>query len=83
MNDLSRSAWIVGTVLCATLGADLARRTKQTELFRILDKQGVSDSETHLLIESVGESNQNPVQEQWARMIKVGTYWKYEGWVGN
>jgi RNA polymerase sigma factor (sigma-70 family) len=67
----------------AELSADLARRTKQTEVFRILDKQGISDSETHLLIESVGASNENPVQEQWARMIKVGTYWKYEGWVGN
>lgn len=61
----------------------LAQRTKQTELFRILDKQIVSDTETHLRIESVGASNESPVQEQSAKMIKVGNDWKFEGWVGN
>jgi len=61
----------------------MARRTKQTERFRILDKQVISETETHLRIESLGESNENPVSEQWARMIKVGSDWKFEGWVGN
>jgi hypothetical protein len=61
----------------------MARRTKQTERFRILDKQVISENETHMRIESVGESNENPVLEQWARMIKVGSDWKFEGWVGN
>ena len=64
-------------------GLELARRTKQTELFRISDKQSISSTETHLLIESVGASNENPAQEQWAQMIKVGSDWKYQGWVGN
>ncbi len=67
----------------AEYSAQWAQRTKGTELFRILDKQIVSDTETHLQIESVGASNKHPVQEQWARMIKVGRDWKYEGWVGN
>ena len=67
----------------AEYGAQWAQRTKQTELFRILEKQSISDTETHLRIESVGGSNENPVQEQWAKMIKVGSDWKYEGWVGN
>jgi len=58
----------------------MARRTKQTELYRILDKQSVSDTETHLRIESIGASNENPVHEQWARMIKVGRNWKFEGY---
>jgi hypothetical protein len=61
----------------------MARRTKQTQLFRILDKQVISETETHVRIESIGESNENPVLEQWARMIKVGSDWKFEGWVGN
>lgn len=60
-----------------------AQRTKGTELFRILDKQNVSNTETHLQIESVGASNEHPVQEQWAKMVKVGSDWKFEGWVGN
>ena len=67
----------------AEYSAQWAQRTKGTELFRILDKQIVSDAETHLQIESVGASNEHPVQEQWAKMIKVGRDWKYEGWVGN
>jgi hypothetical protein len=67
----------------AEYSAKWAQRTKGTELFRILDKQSVSDTETHLQIESVGASNENPVQEQWAKMIKVGNDWKFEGWVGN
>ena len=67
----------------AEYGGEWAQRTKGTELFRILDKQIVSDTETHLQIESVGASNEHPVQEQWAKMIKVGSDWKYEGWVGN
>ena len=67
----------------AEYSAKWAQRTKATELFRILDKQIVSDTETHLQIESVGASNEHPVQEQWAKMIKVGRDWKYEGWVGN
>ena len=49
----------------------------------ILDKQTVSDSETHLRIESIGASNETPVLEQWAKMIKIGSEWKFEGWVGN
>ena len=61
----------------------MARRTKQTERFRILDKQVISETETHMRIESLGESNETPVLEQWARMIKVGSDWKFEGWVGN
>ena len=65
------------------IAAQMASRTKQTELFRILDKQIVSDTETHLRIESVGASNETPVQEQWAKMIKVGSDWKFEGWAGN
>jgi RNA polymerase sigma factor (sigma-70 family) len=67
----------------AEYGAEWAQRTKSTELFRVLDKQSVSETETHLRIQSVGGSNENPVQEQWAKMIKVGRDWKYEGWVGN
>ena len=67
----------------AEYGGEWAQRTKGTELFRILDKQIVSDTETHLQIESVGASNEHPLQEQWAKMIKVGSDWKYEGWVGN
>lgn len=67
----------------AEYGAQWAQRTKQTELFRILDKQNVSDTETHLQIESVGASNEDPVQQQWARMIKIGSDWKFEGWAGN
>jgi hypothetical protein len=59
----------------------MARRTKQTERFRILDQQVISETETHMRIESVGESNEHPVLEQWARMIKVGSDWKFEGWV--
>ena len=64
-------------------GAQWAQRIRQTELFRILDKQSVSETETHLQIESVGASNEHPVQEQWAKMIKVGSDWKFEGWAGN
>jgi hypothetical protein len=62
---------------------NLARKVKQTERFRILDKQVISETETQMRIESVGESNEHPVLEQWAQMIKVGSDWKFEGWVGN
>jgi RNA polymerase sigma factor (sigma-70 family) len=65
------------------IAAQMSSRTKQTELFRILDKQSVSDTETHLCIQSVGATNEDPVKEQWARMLKVGGDWKFEGWVGN
>ena len=67
----------------AEYGVQWAQRTKQTELFRVLDKQSVSDTEMHLQIESVGASNEDPVHQQWAKMIKVGSDWKFEGWVGN
>jgi RNA polymerase sigma factor (sigma-70 family) len=65
------------------VAAQMASRTKQTELFRILDKQSVSDTETHLCIQSIGPTNEDPVKEQWARMLKIGSDWKFEGWVGN
>lgn len=42
MNDLSRSAWIVGTVLCATLVADLARAQQPPSggIYTCVDRNG-------------------------------------------
>ena len=66
-----------------TIAADMAQRTQKTELFRIVGKESVSETETLLRIQSTGERNQDPLSEQEARMIKVGADWKFDGWAGN